>query len=111
MTKITHLWHESNQTGKGECDLPHPSERDVIFSLFRPLLLECHQFKHLLGNVLGADLEFLDQLPGSARVSETILHANCPSDYGQSIQLRTFRENAAQAPCQSANLMLLGSDD
>ena len=38
----------------------------LFLLLFRTLLLERHQLRSLMGNVLGAHLEFLDQLPGSA---------------------------------------------
>src|SRR5579872_7596253 len=60
-------------------------------------------------DVLRADLEFLDQFPRSAGVSETVFHANSSSDDRDSIQLRTLGQYCADSPSQGANLMLFRS--
>src|ERR1035438_2954363 len=48
---------------------------------------------------------------GATRVSEAVFHADGSSDEGRAIELRTLCQNAADAPGQCTDLVLLGGDD
>ena len=82
---------------RDESERAHPSHRQRVFDSNPPLklavtsrhqmmffegqpmiLLEIHEFYRFVGNVLSADLEFLDQLPGSARIAKPVLDADRP---------------------------------
>ena len=74
-------------------------------------VLDGHQFQCRLDNVLGADFEFLDQLPGRAGVTESVFDANGSGDEGDAVKLVAGGENGADASGKCANLMLLSGDD
>src|SRR5580765_2350391 len=67
--------------------LAHARERWPLFAFYRALLFNRHEFDSLVGDVLGADFEFLDQLPGRSGVSKAVFHTDGAGDHRVSIKV------------------------
>ena len=83
----------------------------TLFPLFfRALLFERHQLRRLVGDVLCAHFEFLNQFPGRAGVAKAVFHSDGAGDQGQPVKFRALGENRTDPPCQCSDLMLFGGD-
>src|SRR5206468_285831 len=74
------------------------------------LPFDLHQLRRLVRDVLGGDFKLLDQLPGRARVAEAVLHANGARNDRAAVKFWASRDDAADAPCQRADLMFFGGN-
>src|SRR6478735_2599983 len=70
-------------------------------------MLHAHQLPGLGGDVLGTDLELFDQFPGSTAITKAIFHANGAREDGSAIELLARGDDAADAPGQGPDLVLL----
>ena len=86
--------------------LPSPRARICGYTL----LLNGHQLQRRLGDVLGADLEFLHQFPGRAGLAEAVVDADGAVMTGMPESTGCRRESG-DAAGESADLVLLGGDD
>src|SRR5690348_14112922 len=77
----------------------------------RVRFLDGQQLHRLLRDVLGADLEFLDQLPGRAGIAKAVLYTDSSGDHGQAVELAAASNHLAYPAGQRADLVLFGGDD
>src|SRR5581483_1110284 len=64
----------------------------------------------LFGDVLGRNLEFFDQFPGSAGIAETVFYADCAGNHGDAIERWSGTDDAVDQAGKSADLVLFGGN-
>src|SRR5450631_386321 len=74
-------------------------------------LLYTDQLNRFSGDVFGGDFKFLDQLPGSAGVSEAVFYSDGSGDDGDAVELGRLGDGARYWPREGADLVLFGGQD
>ena len=101
----------SARSMKSRRDVAEMGQVSLLFEFLRANTLGLLQFDRFLGDVFGADFEFLDQLPGRAGIAEAVLHADGAGDNRNPVKLGSSVIMLLTRQASAANLMLLGSDN